>query len=267
MESLQSFLFSRSSDEAVSLSGWFNQDGIVDALQGDDQIVGESAVDAFGVGVSNTRATIQTGSGADEIRGDGRFSGIFNFSNSLIDVGTGDDLIAGSGVNGPAITNQSASTILTGQGNDQITGMGRRYDGIYNLDRSLINTGSGNDVIYSRTGLGSFSGFDLLNQGVISMESGDDILDALSRGFRGNGAVFMGFGDDIVRGLGSGAFSGGQGVDTLTFKPGTYSIEQIDADTYLAGGVMTVDGFELFGPGANESSFMTAAAAGSVTFS
>jgi Ca2+-binding RTX toxin-like protein len=83
--------------------------------------------------------------------------------------------------------------------------------------KSIINMGNGNDII---TGTGS--GYGILNDGEINMGGGNDKVTANS-GFGGNGSVFLGAGNDYLKGFGSGNFNGGSGKDTLELTKGPSS--------------------------------------------
>ncbi len=96
-------------------------------------------------------------------------------------------------------------------------------------------------------------------------------MDALSQGFIGSGTIDLGTGNDIWRGFSSdhntsNPYRGGTGIDTLAFKPGTYSVVRQGENQYLIGGSMSVIGFERFGSGAGFLTLSAAAASGAVTF-
>jgi hypothetical protein len=177
-------------------------------------------------------------------------------------------------------------TISLGAGNDRIEVKGGlRNDGI-------IDTDTGDDVItlqgdveytYVNYNIGEITlgdGNDLFannreslfkNDGIIDLGAGADVMDALSQGFTGSGTIDLGSGNDTWKGFSSGnntsnPYRGGTGIDTLAFKPGTYSVVRQSADQYLIGGSMSVIGFERFGSGAGFLTLSAAAASGSVTF-
>jgi Ca2+-binding RTX toxin-like protein len=111
------------------------------------------------------------------------------------------------------------------------------------------------------------SGIGIYNDGTIDTGSDRDLVDALIGGFAGSGITNLGAGDDTLKGFGRGTFQGGSGQDTLVFNPGTYTITAgVGAGNYIINGIMNVSGFELFGPGADITSFSAAVAAGSVRF-
>jgi hypothetical protein len=182
-----------------------------------------------------------------------------------MDTGDGNDTITASSSN---VGMRNSGVINTGSGNDSITASGGT-SGIYGSstvgisNSGTINTGNGNDTI---TGSGSPSG--IYNISTINTGAGNDVVDALIGGFGGGGTTDLETGNDTLKGFGAGTFKGGLGSDTLVFNAGTYTIAAgVGAGNYVIGGIMNVPGFELFGPGANITSFSAAVAAGSVTFS
>jgi len=299
MANLQRFRFSNFSDLALSFNGWTNDGGRVFARGGNDVILGIGGL----VGISNGSSSgpnslLDTGTGNDVLQGIGRSDGIKNDGGSPIVTGAGDDAMVGignaalstgifnnssvidTGIGNDSISgtgglyglrNEGTSQILTGDGNDSITGASTSGDGIFNSEGSTTDTGAGADII---TGTGGGNGFGITNYGFITTGDGDDVIDALSTGFGGDGTVNLGEGDDELKGFGSGTFDGGSGDnDTITFAPGTYNIKE-DGDTGsyaitlvgdTTGTVMTVTGFEWFGT-ALPTSFLLAADVGSVTF-
>jgi hypothetical protein len=61
-----------------------------------------------------------------------------------------------------------------------------------------INTGDGNDSLIANGGFQS--------------------------GLNNSGSVFLGEGEDYIKGFGSGDFYGGNGYDTLELTPGSYTV-------------------------------------------
>ncbi|MFN9643675.1 MAG: hypothetical protein ACK6BG_00800 [Cyanobacteriota bacterium] len=244
-------------------------------------------------GVVNTGA-LSLGNGNDLISGQGPRFGIGNVRDDgpvraataagIIDTGSGNDTINGIGEDtllptaeanvqegGAGINNEG--TILLGNGDDLIYGKSGG-SGISNT--GTIDTGSGRDVI---TGVGSETG--IANGGTILTGRGKDTVDALEGGFSGEGTLNLGDGNDILMGFGGGNFLGGDGIDTLIFKPGTYIIRPAMevrsgvegavsvAETYLISNAdqqMIVSQFERFGKGADYTIFSDAVQAGQVTF-
>ncbi|HEY9295926.1 MAG TPA: hypothetical protein VIQ31_06060 [Phormidium sp.] len=216
-----------------------------------------NAKTGFGLGLENN-GTFNTAEGDDAINGRGYYNGISLGSGSIFDTGDGNDLIRGnsekfSGFPTSGISNYS-STFNTGDGNDIIDGTG--YNGIYNI--GLINTGNGKDII---TGKGSSSssfgsGTGIYNFGTINTGNDEDIITSTivsyegdviesvnsifndgtidtgngkdsiiaEGGFDGMGSVFLGNGQDYLKGFGSGNFNGGNGQDILELTPGSYSV-------------------------------------------
>jgi hypothetical protein len=82
-----------------------------------------------------------------------------------------------------------------------------------------LETGNGNDIIIS-------SGI-IYNEGTINTGNGNDSLIAnggFESGLNISGNVFLGDGEDNIKGFGSGDFYGGNGKDILQLTPGSYTI-------------------------------------------
>ncbi|MEB3270047.1 MAG: hypothetical protein VKJ44_00120 [Synechococcus sp.] len=248
---------------------------------GNDTIFGSATSSSSVCGILNYESRIFTGEGDDTIIGSSRNggTGLLNKAdpgdNSLIDTGDGNDSLRGDGY-AQGVMNQGGfpwgCSILTGAGNDSITGSAVIGDGIHNSSFGLIDTGAGDDTI---TGRGGAAGFDIFNAGSISTGEGNDVIDALSKGFGGTGFCDLGPGDDQLKGFGAGLFEAGDGTeDTLSLQAGTYTIQDLGSSIYgislvgdLSGALMQVRGFEKFGSGANITDFMAAAGTGQVVFS
>ena len=248
---------------------------------GNDAIFGSATHASSVCGILNHESRIFTADGDDTIIGSSRNggAGLLNKADpgghSLIDMGDGNDSLRGDGY-AQGILNQGGfpwgCSILTGPGKDSISGSAMIGDGIYNSAYGFIDTGTGDDVIIGR---GGAAGFDIFNAGSISAGDGNDVIDALPRGFGGTGYCDLGPGDDQLKGFGAGFFEGGDGTqDTISFQPGTYTIQDLGSSIYgisLSGDpsavLMQVRGFEQFGSGANTADFMAAATAGQVVFS
>jgi len=170
--------------------------GTANTLAGDDIIIGTSTSSGSGVGINNFIGAINTGDGDDILIGTSTSAsgyGIQNYSQNI----------------------NTIETINTGAGKDTIIAIGPTY-GIYNFN--VIETGVGDDKILATGGE-----YGIVNFGII--DTGDDkdsiIVDG---GFRGTGIVFLGNGEDYLKGFGSGDFYGGNGYDTLELTPGTYTV-------------------------------------------
>jgi len=218
----------------------------IDTGNGNDTITGNSG----GTGIdSRANTTINTGDGNDIITGysgsDGR--GIFLLS-SVIDTGQGNDIIEGTSQGGSGllfgVDFYIEGRVDTGEGDDIITGTGSDY-GIHNLTK--VNTGNGADSIISQGTLLNYGevflgdGNDSItantvnsddiitsagiinNQGVINTGNGADSI-IVDGGFNGTGSVFLGEGEDYIKGFGSGNFNGGNGKDTLELTSGSYTV-------------------------------------------
>jgi hypothetical protein len=127
----------------------------------------------------------------------------------------------------------------TGAGNDEITGTNAYGWGISTYFGSTIDTGEGNDTI---TGTGITG---IYNNGIITTGNGKDSIIA-EGGFTGTGSVFLGDGEDYLKGFGSGEFSGGNGNDTLELTSGTYTVGRwYTAMTFTKGSsIMITSEFE-----------------------
>jgi hypothetical protein len=211
---LAQFKFTNTADRAASNSGWAVIKGVVvDALAGNDTIAGAG-------GGIEILGTLNTGDGNDTIKA------------STTDF-TGLDIYG---------------KINTGNGNDTITGIGFCRDGDCGAgidNRVLINTGAGDDTI---------TGSSMANSGKINTGTGNDVVDFLKGGFRGPGdadfdgpigKTFLGEGQDILKGFGSGIFYGGTGKDKMLFGKGVYVFSN---STIVSGGVtMKANDFEQVG--------------------
>ena len=213
---------------------------------GNDIITGNST--DYGHGIINT-GVINTGNGNDIITATASTTQYsFALSNfSIIDTGEGNDIITGIGITGTGnvgIYNsnygQSHPQINTGEGNDIITAIGDF------INEGRINTGNGNDFIFAYQGLNnssssfSYSTIDtgngndiiisfgrIFNNGEINTGSGNDFIIAdggVGEDFRGYGSVFLGNGQDYLKGFGSGNFNGGDGKDALELTSGSYTV-------------------------------------------
>lgn len=172
--------------------GIIMNDGIFDTGDGNDKIIGIIDSDlTYTMGIVNNSLSFNTGDGNDTIESSG-FYGVIN--DGIINTGNGKDIIIANGrkdEGGYGLLNRS--TIITGEDDDIITGIG----GIYN--EGVINMGDGNDSIIANAGFESNS--------------------------NSNGSVFLGKGEDYIKGFGSGDFYGGDGNDILELTPGDYIVE------------------------------------------
>jgi len=189
-----------------------------DTAEGDDIITGEA--DYCGISIGDM---FNTGDGNDRITGisdpvvNSYTFGIINNSLLGFNTGDGDDTIEGSNFYGVF----NYGLINTGNGKDIIIAKGINDQGgrgLFNL--STVNTGEDDDII---TGIGG-----IYNEGVITMGNGNDSIMAnagFESGYNSNGSVFLGKGEDYIKGFGSGDFYGDNGNDILELTPGSYSIE------------------------------------------
>ena len=81
---------------------------------------------------------------------------------------------------------------------------------------NMIETGDGNDIITSK-GV-------IYNEGTINTGNGEDSIIA-DGGFQSgsSGIMFLGEGEDYIKGFGSGDFNGGNGNDILELTSGSYT--------------------------------------------
>jgi hypothetical protein len=106
--------------------------------------------------------------------------------------------------------------VFLGEGNDSIIAdTDFSNPAIENFN--IIETGDGNDTITS-DGL-------IYNEGMINTGNGDDSI-IVDGGFESGpaGGVFLGDGEDYIKGFGGGGFYGGNGQDTLELTPGSYTV-------------------------------------------
>jgi len=217
--------------------------GNFDTGDGNDRIRGIGDSEYWGgYGILNSSLTFNTGDGNDTIDGTGSY-GIYN--SGFINTGNGEDIIIIKGKDevGSALFNSSTSTIDTGGNDDIIIGSG----GIDNYGN--IDTGDGDDsltasilaeISYSNRALENFNAIEtgegndiitstdiIYNQGVINTGNGNDSIIAkggFESGSNSTGGVFLGNGEDYIKGFGSGNFYGESGNDILELTPGTYTV-------------------------------------------
>jgi len=145
-----------------------------------------------------------------------------------LNTGDGNDIIDGTGYKGI----DNGGLINTGNGKDIITGTGSNGNnldengtGIYNS--GTINTGNDDDIIISTVvnskGDVIKSANSIFNSGTIDTGNGKDSIIA-EGGFDGMGSVFLGNGQDYLKGFGSGNFNGGNGKDALELTSGSYTV-------------------------------------------
>ena len=132
----------------------------------------------------------------------------------------GDDRLNGDNGEGTLI---NMGGVFLGDGNDTITSAG----GIYN--EGIIDTGNGDDFIIANGGGNcTCTAYSIYNNGGnINTGDGNDSIIA-NEGFKSalnsSGSVFLGEGEDYIKGFGSGDFYGGNGNDTLELTPGSYTV-------------------------------------------
>jgi hypothetical protein len=189
-------------------------------------------------GIYNS-GTIDTGEGNDTITG----SNTSNRGNGIGFIGLdSQDNIAIYNPDNIGIYN--GGTIYTRGGNDSIISQGK-----------FIN--SGNVFLGNDNGLGddddTITSYGVIyNSGRIETGNGNDsiIADTFYAGFDGLGSVFLGDGNDSLRGFGNGNFNGGQGVDTLQLTSGgSYMVVGISGTAVsfaMGNSVMNTSDFEIF---------------------
>jgi len=154
-----------------------------------------------------------------------------------------DSIVAHTGFPNRALENYNA--IETGEGNDTIASTGVIYN------EGVINTGNGDDSIIVDGGVnGTGAGYGLYNKGgSINTGNGNDSIIAnqgFESGSNSSGNVFLGEGEDYIKGFGSGDFYGGNGNDTLELTPGTYTVGIWDTSAIFTTGnqLMITSDFE-----------------------
>jgi hypothetical protein len=158
---------------------------------------------------------------------------IENYGN--IDIGDGDDSIIAHtySLNRAAIEN--FNFIGTGDGNDIITSTGVIYN------EGIINTGNGDDSIIVDRGVNStVTGYGIYNNGgnINTGDGNDSIIanDGFESAPNSSGSVFLGEGEDYIKGFGSGDFYGGNGNDILELTPGSYTVGIWDTSAIFTKG-------------------------------
>ena len=170
--------------------------------------------------------------------GDDRLTG-GNGKGTLINrgavfLGEGNDSISGD-TDFPNRALENFNFIGTDDGNDTITSRGVLYN------EGIINTGNGDDSILVEGGVDSTgTGYGIYNNGGnINTGNGNDTIIA-NKGFESapnsSGSVFLGEGEDYIKGFGSGDFYGGNGNDTLELTPGSYTVGRWGATVTLSKG-------------------------------
>lgn len=132
----------------------------------------------------------------------------------------GDDRLNGGNGEGTLI---NMGGVFLGDGNDTITSTG----GIYN--EGIIDTGNGDDSIIVDGGVdGTGTGYGIYNNGgnINTGDGNDSIIahEGFESALNSSGSVFLGEGEDYIKGFGSGDFYGGNGNDTLELTPGSYTV-------------------------------------------
>ena len=202
--------------------------GSIDTSDGNDRITGLGGIGIYNFG------TINTGNGEDSIICQEKITtywGVFldNGNAGLINSGgvfLGDgnySLIVEADVSNRALL-KNLNFIGTGEGNDTITSTGVIYN------EGVIETGNGDDSIIVDGGIDNITGntYSIYNNGgAINTGNGNDSIIAnggFESGENSSGSVFLGEGEDYIKGFGSGDFYGGNGLDTLELTPGTYTV-------------------------------------------
>jgi len=199
----------------------------MDTGDGNDTITGISNAEN-GEGLRNN-GTINTGNGEDSIMSQGKLinrGGVF--------LGEGNDLIVAD-TDFPNRTLENYNAIETGDGDDIITSTGVIYN------EGVINTGNGDDSIIVDGGAnGTGARYGIYNNGgaIITGNGNDSIIAnaGFESGANSSGSVFLGDGEDYIKGFGSGDFYGGNGNDTLELTPGSYSVGRWGATVTFSKG-------------------------------
>jgi hypothetical protein len=264
-------------DDIVPMSGAWTEailnNGATYTLAGDDHLTGASFF-------NNNGSTIDTGKGRDVITGRGidnrgsietgddddylgSYTPFYNFGT--VSLGDGNDGLRAE-VTLELANNYSAlsnyGTIEAGNGDDSLYVIGSFYNsGMMSLgdgndsitinahstytplqNYQTIETGDGDDIILS-TGA-------IYNHGVINTGSGNDSLtayggfyDSTYHGGYDSGNVFLGNGNDYLKGFGNGYFVGGNDQDSLELPSGNYRIQISGAVVSFIGYSQTMQTF------------------------
>jgi hypothetical protein len=225
-----------SQGEFINQRGYLESGGRVFLGDGDDSIIitYPDSIPFFDSFFTNS-SIIETGDGNDIITVTG---GIYN--EGIINSGNGDDFTLFRG-----FTNGGG--VLLGDGNDSIIGDADFPSTIQNFN--VIETGEGNDIITSTR---------IINEGVINTGNGEDSIIA-DGGFQSvsSGIVFLGEGEDYIKGFGRGDFNGGNGNDILELTSGIYTFGVSTAGGNFAkdGIIMNTVGFEKLVAGSTSYDF------------
>jgi len=255
-------------------AGIENQYSTINTGDGNDVITG--IIPSIGTGINSEYSIINTDDGNDAITGTGGSGGIRIGAGGL-DTGKDNDIITGTGfwygISLGSFFNTGAldSFLNTGDGNDTITGNSTAYNvGIYN--GGIIDTGEGDDIItgtnIDRVAGNSYPATALFNEGTINTGNGADSLISNGKlwntgevfsgegndsiiadgGFESgsSGIMFLGKGEDYIKGFGSGNFNGGNGNDILELTSGIYTFWTSPAgEIFVKDGItMNTVGFE-----------------------
>ncbi len=236
-QSLEGYRFTNGNDLVVRVNLEIKPGETVDALPGNDAIIGYSPNDDA---IFIEKGSLRTSSGDDLVLGvsavdsgrgpDDRGHGIHNL-NGTIRTGSGDDLVVGANSSRGRAGILTGGLIGTGNGDDVIIGAATLSSGI-RVDRGgELNTGDGNDVITGIAVNVKFGSAVSVQGGKIDMGDGDDLLDVNAGGISGNGSIALGAGNDTFSGFtrsGTVQINGGKGDDLIVLADATYtvSIEQ-----------------------------------------
>jgi hypothetical protein len=185
-----------------------NQDDIVPEYAGGEALIN--------VGSANSL------DGNDIIKGTGDpniSTGLHNYYNATINTGNGKDMIIGivwTEYYGCSIYN--GGSIETGDDDDYISSYGKFEN------YGIVSLGDGDDRLEAST-----NNYEAINNnGSIYTGKGKDSLiadgGAYNGDFAGTGNVFLGEGEDYLKGFGTGYYEGGDGEDSLELPQGSYSI-------------------------------------------
>jgi hypothetical protein len=223
-------IIGKGSSSGYESTGLFNNyDAILDTGDGKDTITGAAWSDYWGPSIYNL-GSIETGNDEDYISTYGTFSSFYNTTYygalenyGMVSLGEGNDMLDAQ-VNVNYLPNESA---------------------IWNW--GTIEAGNGDDIILSNT--------TIYNEGVINTGNGNDTIITFTNdgGFNGSGNVFLGNGEDYLKGFGNGNYHGGDEQDTLVLPPGFYTIGIGGYGNVSFGGngkVMQTFGFEKLNHGA-----------------
>ena len=213
-------------------------------------------------GLENTK-TINMGGGNDiiysKVTVDGKRGSIYGIYNTgNINMGRGSNNIEGTAIsnsgNNDVYGIANEGTIKLGGADDSITGKANNFNnkrtyGISITSQGILKSGDGNDTITGKATSDAYNEqkFGIFNNGKLLTGSGEDVVDALTGGFGGNGTTNLGNDNDTLMGFGSGNFRGGSGEDKILLGEGMYWFNENEVTLMNSTLTMNISEFEKIG--------------------